>query len=136
MIAALSLLALLLAVALWCVVRLQRFTSARLSVCRALRTHDRAQRRDAERRAVEAHRQWLDVMARAEAAEARVETVRQQMLTIAEATAADLAARPGPVRCAPAAPSAPAAPIIATDGDDFYRVLMQHRAQWTAGGHA
>jgi len=133
---ALSALCLILAAALWRVVRLQRLTSARLSVCRALRTHDRAQRRDAERRAVEAHRQWCDAVAQAGAAERRLETVRRQMLTIAEATAADLAARPGPVRCTPAAPAVPAAPIVATDGDDFDRVLMQHRARWTTGGRA
>lgn len=91
--------AILLAVALWRLVRLQRATSARLSVCRALRTHDRAQRRDAERRAVEAHRQWIDAMARAEAAEHRLDVARDTLRTAAEAAAADLAARPGPVRC-------------------------------------
>lgn len=97
--AALTALCLILAAALWRVVKLQRGTHARLSVCRALRTHDRAQRRDAERRAVEAHRQWLDVMARAEAAEHRLDVARDTLRTAAEAAAADLAARPGPVRC-------------------------------------
>lgn len=97
--AALTALCIILAVALWRVVKLQRGTHARLSVCRALRTHDRAQRRDAERRAVEAHRQWLDVMARAEAAEHRLDVARDTLRTAAEAAAADLAARPGPVRC-------------------------------------
>lgn len=126
--------AILLAVALWRLVRLQRATSARLSVCRALRTHDRAQRRDAERRAVEAHRQWCDAMARAEAAEHRLDVARDTIRTAAEAAAADLAARPGPVRCG-ARPAA-VEPVVATDGDDFYRVLMQHRARWTAGGRA
>jgi hypothetical protein len=102
---ALSALCIILAAALWRVVRLQRATSARLSVCRALRTHDRAQRRDAERRAVEAHRQWLDVMARAEAAEHRLDVARDTLRTAAEAAAADLAARPGPVRCGVRAPA-------------------------------
>jgi len=100
----------LLAVALWRLVRMQRTTSARLSVCRALRTHDRAQRRDAERRGVEAHRQWIDAMHRAEAAEHRLDVARDTLRTAAEAAAADIAARApvayaGPVRCGARAPA-------------------------------
>lgn len=126
--------AILLAVALWRLVRLQRATHARLSVCRALRTHDRAQRRDAERRAVEAHRQWIDTMARAEAAEHRLDVARDTLRTAAEAAAADLAARPGPVRCG--ARSAAVEPVVegltqpAPEGSDafaavFYQPLLE-----------
>jgi len=93
--AALTALCVILAAALWRVVRLQRATSARLSVCRALRTHDRAQRRDAERRAVEAHRQWCDAVAQAGAAERRLDVARDTLRTAAEAAAADLAVRFG-----------------------------------------
>ncbi len=112
MTAALSLLALLLAVALWHTVKLQRRTSLRLSMSRAVaaqvrRGHDAAQRRASE--AIE----------RARVAEGRIETVRRQMLTIAEATATDLAARPGPVRCQRARISQPAPEST----DEFMRVF-------------
>jgi hypothetical protein len=120
----------ILAAALWRLVRLQRATHARLSVCRALRTHDRAQRRDAERRAVEAHRQWCDAMARAEAAEHRLDVARDTLRTAAEAAAADLAARPGPVRCGARAPAVE--PITQPAPEDsgafaaaFYQPLLE-----------
>ena len=126
MIYALSALCIILAAALWRVVKLQRATHARLSVCRALRTHDRAQRRDAERRAVEAHRQWLDVMARAEAAEHRLDVARDTLRTAAEAAAADLAARPGPVRCGARAPAVePLMQPAPEDSDAFAAAFYQ-----------
>jgi hypothetical protein len=127
---ALSALCIILAAALWRVVKLQRATHTRLSVCRALRTHDRAQRRDAERRAVEAHRQWLDVMARAEAAEHRLDVARDTLRTAAEAAAADLAARPGPVRCGARAPAVEPLTQPAPESSDafaaaFYQPLLE-----------
>jgi hypothetical protein len=128
--AALTALCLILAAALWRLAKLQRATHARLSVCRALRTHDRAQRRDAERRAVEAHRQWLDVMARAEAAEHRLDVARDTLRTAAEAAAADLAARPGPVRCGARAPAVEPLTQSAPESSDafaaaFYEPLLE-----------
>ena len=94
----LTVLCIILAAALWRVVRLQRLTSARLSVCRALRTHDRAQRRDAERRAVEAHRQWCDAMARAEAAEVRADAPRPRERAAADQPVDDDAREDGGCR--------------------------------------
>ena len=128
--AALTALCAILAAALWRVVGLQRATHARLSVCRALRTHDRAQRRDAERRAVEAHRQWLDVMARAEAAEHRLDVARDTLRTAAEAAAADLTARPGPVRCGARAAAVEPITQSAPESSDafaaaFYQPLLE-----------
>lgn len=112
MMAALSLLALLLAVALASVVKLQRRTSYRLSMSRDVAAQARRGRDAAQQRAAEA-------IERATVAEARVEAVRKQMLTIAEATAADLAARPGPVRCQRARISQPAPEST----DEFMRVF-------------
>jgi hypothetical protein len=112
MTAALSLLTLLLAVALWHRVKLQRRTSLRLSMSRAVAAQVRRGRDAAQRRASEA-------IERARVAEGRIETVRRQMLTIAEATAADLAARPGPVRCQRARISQPAPEST----DEFMRVF-------------
>ena len=113
MIAALSILALLLAVALWHAVKLQRRTHARLSMQRAMTAQARRGRDAAQRRAAEA-------IERAEAAEARLEVARKHMLAVAEATAADLAARPGPVRCAPARRVSEPAP---ESTDEFMRVF-------------
>jgi hypothetical protein len=113
MTAALSLLALILAAALWHAVALQRRTSYRLSMSRAVAAQARRGRDAAQQRAAEA-------IERATIAEARVEAVRKQMLTIAEATAADLAARPGPVRCAPARRISQPAP---ESTDEFMRVF-------------
>jgi len=109
---ALSLLVLLLAVALWHTVKLQLRTSLRLSMSRAVAAQVRRGRDAAQRRASEA-------IERARVAEGRIETVRRQMLTIAEATAADLAARPGPVRCQRARISQPAPEST----DEFMRVF-------------
>ena len=112
MTAALSLLALLLAVALWHTVKLLRIAALRLSMSRAVAAQVRRGRDAAQRRAAEA-------IERARVAEGRIETVRRQMLTIAEATAADLAARPGPVRCQRARISQPAPEST----DEFMRVF-------------
>lgn len=113
MIASLSLLALVLAVALASVVKLQRRTSYRLSMSRAVAAQARRGRDAAQQRAAEA-------IERAAAAEARLEVARKHMLAVAEATAADLAARPGPVRCAPARRVSEPAP---ESSDEFMRIF-------------
>ncbi len=112
MTAAASILAALLAVALWRAVKLLRIAALRLSMSRAVARQARRGRDAAQRRAAEA-------IERARVAEGRIETVRRQMLTIAEATAADLAARPGPVRCQRARISQPAPEST----DEFMRVF-------------